>query len=82
MTASNGLLSGEYFSVDGTLIPACASHKSVRREDGSDNDRPSGNWHGENSHASVTDPESKLYRKSSVAPAQLSYLGQWRRQLL
>ena len=79
MAASKGLLSGEHFSVDGTLIQAWASHKSVRRKDGSDDDRPPDNWHGEQrsnaSHASVTDPDSKLYRKSSVAPAQLSYLG-------
>jgi transposase len=40
MAASNGLLSGEHFSVDGTLIQAWASHKSVRRKDGSDDDRP------------------------------------------
>lgn len=79
MAATQGWLSGEHFSVDGTLIQAWASHKSVRRKDGSDDDRPSDNWHGEKrsnaTHASVTDPESKLYRKSRVAPAQLSYLG-------
>lgn len=79
MAASKGLLSGEHFSVDGSLIQAWASHKSVRSKDGSDDDRPPDNWHGEKrsnaSHASVSDPESKLYRKSSVAPAQLSYLG-------
>lgn len=79
MAATEGLLSGEHFSVDGTRIQAWASHKSVRRKDGSDDDRPPDNWHGEKrsnaTHASVTDPESKLYRKSRVAPAQLSYLG-------
>jgi hypothetical protein len=36
-------------------------------------------WHGEKRsnacYASVTDPNSKLYRKSSIAPAQLRYLG-------
>ncbi|WP_373321452.1 IS5 family transposase [Vogesella indigofera] len=79
MAASKGLLSGEHFSVDGSLIQAWASHKSVRRKDGSDDDKPPDNWHGEQrsntTHASVTDPESKLYRKSRVAPAHLSYLG-------
>ncbi|MCG9084156.1 IS5 family transposase, partial [Laribacter hongkongensis] len=79
MAASQGLLSGEHFSVDGTLIQAWASHKSIRRKDGSDDDRPPGNWHGEKrsnaTHASVTDPGSRLYRKSSVAPARLGYLG-------
>lgn len=79
MAASKGLLSGEHFSVDGTLIQAWASHKSVRRKDGSDDDQPPDNWHDEQrsntTHASATDPESKLYRKSRVAPAHLSYLG-------
>ena len=79
MAGSKGLLSGEHFSVDGTLIQAWASHKSVRSKDGSDDDRPPENWHGEkrsnDTHASITDPESRLYRKSSAAPAQLSYLG-------
>ncbi len=79
MVDSKGLLSGEHFSVDGTLILAWARHKSVRRKDGSDDDQPPDNWHGEKrsntTHASVTDPESKLYRKSCVAPAQLSDLG-------
>jgi transposase len=76
---SEGLLSGEHFSVDGTLIAAWASHKSIRRKDGSDEDRPPGNWHGEkrsnDTHESKTDPESQLYRKSNAAPAVPSYLG-------
>lgn len=42
-----GLLSGEHFSVDGTLIKAWASHKSLRRKDGSDDGRPPEDWHGE-----------------------------------
>ena len=33
-----GLLSGEHFSVDGTLIQAWASHKRFVRKDGSDQD--------------------------------------------
>ena len=36
MADKRGLLSGEHFSVDGTLIQARASHKSMRRRDGSD----------------------------------------------
>ncbi|WP_414654372.1 transposase [Ideonella sp.] len=40
MANKRGLLSGEHFSVDGTLIKAWASRKSVRRKDGSDDDRP------------------------------------------
>jgi hypothetical protein len=71
-------VSGEHFSVDGTLIHAWASHKSVRRKDGSDIDRPPEDWHGEkrsqDTHAS-TSAEGRLYRKSSAAPALPSYLG-------
>jgi len=74
-----GLLSGEHFSVDGTLIQAWASHKSIRRKDDSDDDRPSGNWHGHprsnETHESKNDSDSRLYRKSNVAPALPSYLG-------
>jgi transposase len=79
MAEARGLLSGEHFSVDGTLIQAWAGHKSIRRKDGSDDDRPPENWHGEkrsnDTHESKTDPESRLYRKSNAAPALLSYLG-------
>ncbi len=74
-----GLLSGEHFSVDGTLIHAWASHKSIRRKDGGDDDRPPGNWHGESrsneTHESKSDGESRLYRKSNAVPALPSYLG-------
>jgi transposase len=37
-----GLTSDEHFSVDGTLIAAWASQKSVRRKDGNDDDNPDG----------------------------------------
>ena len=40
MAQQRGLLSGEHFSVDGTLIQAWASQKSGRRKDGSDGDKP------------------------------------------
>jgi transposase len=79
MATKKGLLSGEHFSVDGTLIHAWASQKSMRRKDGSDGDRPPEDWHGEprsnETHESKTDPESRLYRKSNAAPALPSYLG-------
>ncbi|MBK1613822.1 IS5/IS1182 family transposase [Rubrivivax gelatinosus] len=79
MAHKRDLLSGEHFSVDGTLIQAWASHKSVRRKDGSDDDRPPEDWRGEprsnDTHASKSDPEAKLYRKSDAAPALPSYLG-------
>ena len=74
-----GLLSGEHFSVDGTLIQVWASHKSIRRKDGGDDDRSPDDWHGESrsnaTHASSTDPDSRLYRKSNGVAAQWCYLG-------
>lgn len=79
MANKRGLLSGEHFSVDGTLIQAWASHKSLRRKDGSDDGRPPEDWRGEprsnDTHESKSDPESQLYRKSNAAPALPSYLG-------
>jgi transposase len=79
MAKERGLLSGEHFSVDGTLIQAWAGHKSVRRKDGSDDDRPPEDWRGErrsnDTHESKTDPDSQLCRKSEAAPAILGYQG-------
>lgn len=79
MAQERELLSGEHFSVDGTLIKAWAGQKSIRCKDGSDDDRPPGNWHGEKrsneTHASVTDPESRLYRKTKGVGSELAYLG-------
>lgn len=78
------LLSSDHFSVDGTLIEAWASIKSFQRKDGSDGDGGPGrngerNFHGEKrsneTHASTTDPEAKLYRKGDGQPARLCYMG-------
>jgi transposase len=78
------LLSDEHFSVDGTLIEAWASIKSFRPKDGSGQPpAPSRNgerdFHGEKrsneTHASITDPDARLYRKGSGQPAKLAYLG-------
>ena len=75
MADKRGLLSGEHFSVDGTLIQAWASHKCVRRKDG----RPPEDWHGDKrsnaTHATTRDSESRLDRKSSAAPALPSHQG-------
>src|SRR4029077_16724451 len=66
------------FSVDGTLIEAWASHKSFKPRDGSDAGDGS-NFHGQtrknDTHASTTDPEAKLYRKALGREAKLSYMG-------
>jgi transposase len=71
------LLSDEHFSADGTLIEAWASQKSFRPKDGSDTD--GSDFHGQQrkneTHASSTDPESRLYRKASGREARLSYMG-------
>jgi hypothetical protein len=75
------LLSNDHFSVDGTLVKAWASLKSFRAKDDSDQ-RPGRNgerdFHGEKrkneTHTSTTDPDAKLYRKSSITAAKLSYI--------
>ncbi len=72
------LLSDEHFSVDGTLIEAWASHKSFRPK-ASDGDDDGSNFHGtkrkNDTHASTTDPQAKLYRKADGREARLSYMG-------
>lgn len=71
------LLSDEHFSVDGTLIEDWASQKSFRPKDGSDDD--GSDFHGQkrknDTHASTTDPESRLYRKAAGREAKLAYMG-------
>ena len=71
------LLSDEHFSVDGTLIEAWASQRSFRPKDGGDGD--GSNFHGQrrknDTHASTTDPESRLYRKAAGREAKLAYMG-------
>jgi transposase len=75
-----GLMSDEHFTVDGTLIEAWASQKSFQKKDASEPPAGGGaNFHGEKrrneTHASRTDPDARLYRKSSGQEAKLSYLG-------
>jgi IS5 family transposase len=73
------LLSDEHFTVDGTMIEAWAGHKSFRRKDGKPPKGPRGDFRGEKrsneTHASTTDPDSRLYRKTQQGEAKLSYLG-------
>ena len=78
------LLSTEHFSVDGTLIEAWASMKSFRRKDGSDDPAAPGrngerDFHGEKrsnqTHASTTDPDARLLRKSAGQEAKLCFIG-------
>jgi transposase len=73
-----GLMSDEHFTVDGTLIEAWAGQKSFRRKD-EDGSEGGGDFHGESrsnqTHASSTDPDARLYKKSAGQEAKLSYLG-------
>jgi transposase len=78
------LLSDEHFSVDGTLIQAWASMKSFRRKDSSDEPPAPGrngerNFHKETrsneTHASTTDPDARLARKSNGEGARLAFTG-------
>jgi transposase len=78
------LLSDEHFSVDGTLIQAWASMKSFRRKDGNDEPPTPGrngerNFHKEKrsneTHASTTDPDARLARKSNGEGAKQAFTG-------
>ena len=80
------LLSHEHFSVDGTLIQAWASMKSFRPQDGSGDDgsgtggrNAERNFRGEKrsneTHASTTDADAKLYRKSDGQSSVLCFMG-------
>ena len=79
------LLSTDHFSVDGTLIEAWASMKSFKPKDGAD-DPPSGggrnaeaDFHGKQrsneTHASTSDPDARLYRKGPGKEARLCFIG-------
>ena len=74
----HGWLSGEHFSVDGTLIQAWASHKSFVRKDGSDEPGSGGSFKGHKrsneTHESSTDADARLYRKGKTA-SELRFMG-------
>jgi transposase len=75
---AQGLMADEHFTVDGTLIEAWASQKSFQRKDGgSDGDGSHfrGQTRKNETHASKTDPDARLYRKSSTMESRLAYLG-------
>ncbi|HEX4827113.1 MAG TPA: IS5 family transposase [Xanthobacteraceae bacterium] len=83
------LLSSDHFSVDGTLIEAWCSMKSFRPKEAPDVDGPPpdepagrnvevdfrGEKRGNATHASTTDPDALLYRKSPGTGAKLCYMG-------
>jgi transposase len=79
------LMSDEHFTVDGTLLEACAGLKSFKSRDGvetgppDDPGNPTVNFHGERrsneTHQSTTDAEALLARKGGGKEAKLSYCG-------
>jgi transposase len=79
-----GLLSGDHFTVDGTLLEAWAGLKSFKRKGEprrppDDPGNPTVNFHGEKrsneTHGSTTDPDARLARKGDTREAKLSYAG-------
>ena len=77
------LLSSERFSVDGTLLEAWASLKSFRPKDGSREPPGAGrngerDFHGErrrnDTHASTSDPEARLFHKGLGKEARLCFM--------
>ena len=77
-------MSDEHFSVDGTLIEAWAQMKSFRPKDGSGEPPAPGrngerDFHGEqrtnDTHASTTDPDARLFRKGTGKEAKLCFMG-------
>jgi len=82
---AKGLTSDEHFTVDGTLLDAWASVKSFQPKEErkapppDDPGNPTVNFRGEKrsneTHASKTDPQAKLARKSDGKEAKLSYSG-------
>jgi transposase len=80
------LLSSDHFSVDGTLIEAWASMKSFKPREGSGDNPPAGggrnaeaDFHGKKrsnqTHASTTDRDARLYRKGPGKEAKLCFIG-------
>jgi transposase len=78
------LLSDDHFTVDGTLLDAWASMKSVHLRDGGDEPpvagkNPEVDFRGERrrneTHVSRTDPQARLAKKARGEAARLAYSG-------
>ncbi|MEZ5643644.1 MAG: IS5 family transposase [Burkholderiaceae bacterium] len=77
------LTSDEHFSVDGTLIDAWASHKSFKSKDDDSAPPPGRNpevdFKGEtrsnDTHASSTDSDARLYKKAQGDKSRLCHMG-------
>jgi transposase len=83
LAKAKNLMSDEHFTVDGTLIEAWASQKSfVPKDDPPDDSggsNPTVSFHKtrrtNDTHESTTDPDARLFRKSSTHEARLAYMG-------
>ncbi len=88
LAREKGLLSDEHFTVDGTLIEAWAGQKSFKVRQPTDTPAPPSDWDAGNpsvdfrgekrtneTHASTTDPEARLYKKAKGQEAKLGFLG-------
>ena len=85
LARSRGLLGDEHFTVDGTLIEAWAGQKSFQKKSkrskttSDDPGNPTVDFHGEkrtnDTHASTTDPEARLFLKGVGKEAKLSFMG-------
>lgn len=78
------LMSDEHFTVDGTLLEACASLKSFKKVGQEtvppdDPGNPTVDFHGQqrrnDTHASTTDPDALLARKGKGKEAKLCFSG-------
>lgn len=79
------LLSDEHLTVDGTLVEAWAGHKSFKPKANGPSRPPddpanpdvdfSGQKRSNRTHASTTDPDARLYRKSCRTESKLCYAG-------
>ena len=77
------LASDEHFRVDGTLIEAWASHKSFKRKDDDSGTPPGRNpevdFKGQqrcnDTHASTTDADARLFKKSAGDKSRLCHMG-------
>ena len=79
------LISDEHFTVDGTLVEAWAGHKSFKPKGASPGNGPDdpgnptvdfrGQKRSNSTHASTTDPDARLYRKSFGTESKLCYAG-------
>ena len=78
-------MSRDHFSVDGTLIDAWASMKSFKPKDDPSGDGPDAGRNAERdfrgqkrsneTHASTTDPDARLYKKADGQPSRLCFIG-------